>query len=117
VSELKLGPATRPIQIEKFSDLYGARIETSVRYERSTADGVIEFADTPYGQGKPVGLIERRVACVKIDDCDDKVFVLAYEIIPEHERRSVALLASARAKLTPEEFDAVMMSRNASWNV
>lgn len=117
MSELKLGPATRPIQIEKFSDLYGARIETSVRYERSTADGIVEFSDRPYGAGKPVGMVERRVACVKIDDLDDKVFVLAYEIVPEHERRAEALLASARAKLTEEEFNAVRSSRDASWNV
>lgn len=114
MSELKLGPATRPVQIEKFGDIYDAHVETEICYERSTADGIIEFADTPYGQGKPAGLIERRVACVKIDA---KVFVLAYEIIPEHERRATALLASARAKLTPEEFDAVVMSKNASWNV
>lgn len=113
MNELKLGRPTRPVQIEKFDELYGVRVETSIRYERSNADGIVEFSDRPYGEGKPKGMIERRVACVKIDNLDDKVFVLAYEIIPDHERRTEALLASARAKLTEEEFDAVRSSRDA----
>ena len=56
------------------------------------------------------------MACVQIDAVN-KLFVLAYEVIPEHERKAEALIASARAKLTEEEFNAVRAAKDAAWNV
>lgn len=117
MSELKLGRATRPVNIDDFDSVYGARIEGLIFYERTIGGKVVEVAKQPFGQPMPEGTIERRVAAVRIDDHDDKVYVLAYEVIPEHERKAEALIASAREKLTEEEFNAVRAAKDASWNV
>jgi len=115
MSGLKLGRATRPVNVDDFDSVYGARIEGLIFYERTVGGKVIELAKQPFGQPMPEGMIERRVAAVQIDD--HKVYVLAYEVIPEHERKAEALIASAREKLTEEEFNAVRAAKDASWNV
>mgnify|MGYP000959055146 FL=1 len=76
---------------------------------------MVDVAKQPFEQPMPEGMTERRVAAVQIDG--HKVYVLAYEVIPEHERKAEALIASAREKLTEEEFNAVRAAKNASWNV
>jgi hypothetical protein len=117
MSELKLGRATRPVNVDDFDSLYGARVEGLIFYERTLGGKVIELAKQPFGQPMPEGMSERRVAAVRIDDHDDKVYVLSYEVVPEHVRRTEALIASAREKLTEEEFNAVRAAKDVSWNV
>ena len=66
-SELKLGRATRPVNVDDVDSLYGARIEELFLYERTVDREVIELAKQPFGQPMPEGMIERRVAAVQID--------------------------------------------------
>jgi len=120
MSELKLGRATRPVNVDDFDSLYGARVEGLIFYERTLGGKVIELAKQPFAMNRqpmPEGMSERRVAAVRIDDHDDKVYVLSYEVVPEHVRKAEALIASAREKLTEEEFNAVRAAKDVSWNV
>ena len=112
MNELKLGPATRPARMDLFDSLYGHSVEGLILYERRVDGVIVEHGSTPFDGLLPEGMVEQRVAAIKLDDRGG-VYVIAYEIIPDHERRTEALLASARAKLTEEEFDAVRSSRDA----
>lgn len=116
MSELKLGPLVRDAKAEDVDNMYGETAEGFVLYERVQGGEVVELSKKPFPRPL-VDSTERRVAAVRFDNNDDHVFVLAYKVIPEHQRRAEALLASARAKLTEEEFRAVQAARDASWNV
>lgn len=105
MSELKLGPVTRPADSDAFDSMvFDVRVEGFDLYERSV-NGVVVALDNNPSTALPDGMTERKVAAFRVNG--ERTYVVAYEVIPEEERRTAALIASAKAKLTPEEFHAV----------
>lgn len=104
MQELKLGPATRPVDFDTCYDTYSAQLTTEEVYEiRNEIGEVTDFCLRPVTTLNPGHTAHKRF----VISIDNHKFVVDYEIIPEAERRRAALLISAKSKLTDEEWLAV----------
>lgn len=104
MQELKLGPATKPVDFDICYDTYSARLSTEEVYEiRNEIGEVTDFCTRSVTSLNPGYTAHKRF----VISLDNHKFVVDYEIIPDAERRRAALLASAKSKLTDEEWHAV----------
>ena len=103
--------AIRNVPADAFSGVYtvagGDTIEGGVVYE-IVRDGAVIDVCAKKPAVIPEGAVCTPVAAITIDG---KTYAISYEVVSEAERRTLKLLDSARAKLTPEEFDAVRGSK------
>lgn len=103
--------AIRDVPADAFDGVYtmkgGDTIEGGVVYE-IVRDGTVIDVCAKKPAVPPKGTVCTPVAAITIDG---KTYVVRYEVVSEAERRTLKLLDSARAKLTPEEFEAVRGSK------
>lgn len=105
-------PGTREIDIDTLDDMSYERTETLMVNEYSIADLVVratEDVDAGLEDLVRLGHVKkaRRVAIA----VRDRIYVLAYEAMTYDELIQRDLLASAKAKLTDDEYDAVRRAK------